>query len=90
MNKEKILNSKEFFALRKQFGDFVRKRRCQLKLSQEELGFRCGLHRTYIGSIERAEANLTLDNIVILAITLRCEISDLVPCLESIRKSLDI
>ena len=28
--------------------------------SQEEFAARCGLHRTYVGAIERAEENLTL------------------------------
>ena len=34
----------------------VRARRC---ISQEELGFRAGLHRNYIGAIERGEINAT-------------------------------
>lgn len=38
------------------------KRKC-LGISQEELGKISGLHRTYIGHIERAEKNLTLKNI---------------------------
>lgn len=41
----------------------VRKRRKALKLSQEELAERCRLHRTYIGAIERAEGNITLDTL---------------------------
>jgi len=36
--------------------------RKQLDLSQDELSNRCGLHRTYIGAIERGERNITLLN----------------------------
>jgi transcriptional regulator with XRE-family HTH domain len=86
MSKERILNPAERKALRKGFGELVRTRRQDIGLSQESLGFECALHRTYIGSIERGEANLTLENMAILAITLRCEISDLIPCLKNIRR----
>ncbi|MDI1444875.1 helix-turn-helix transcriptional regulator [Polyangium sp. 6x1] len=44
-------------------GRIVRDRREALGLTQEELGERCNLHRTYIGSIERGERNLSLQNI---------------------------
>jgi len=49
--------------LRKVFADAVRQRRKAIGLSQEALADECGLHRTYIGSIERAERNVSLDNI---------------------------
>lgn len=52
---------------RKQLGAKVRKLRKRLGISQEELGFRAGLHRTYIGSIERGEQNVSIDNIHKLA-----------------------
>ncbi|MBI3354048.1 MAG: helix-turn-helix transcriptional regulator [Nitrospirae bacterium] len=45
------------------FGNKVRKHRKLLDLSQEELAERAELHRTYIGMIERAEKNITLENI---------------------------
>ena len=44
------------------FGLKVRFFRKQKGLSQEELASRCNLHRTYIGSIERGERNITLLN----------------------------
>ncbi len=45
------------------FGNKVRQRRLELGLSQEGLAARAGVHRTYIGMIERAEKNITLTNI---------------------------
>jgi len=45
------------------FGNKVRERRTALGLSQEELASRAGVHRTYVGMIERAEKNITLENI---------------------------
>lgn len=86
MNKDRILTPKELTKLRKHFGERVRELRQRVGLSQEEFGFECCLHRTYIGSIERGEANLTLENIAILAIVLRCSIGDLFPNLIDIRK----
>lgn len=87
MSKERILTPEERKSLRKAFGGLIREHRRRAGLSQEDLGFECGLHRTYIGSIERGETNLTLENIAVLAITLRCEISDLLPSLKTIRKA---
>ncbi len=41
----------------------VRRLRRKKRWSQEEFAAECGLHRTYIGSIERAEGNITLDTL---------------------------
>lgn len=38
-----------------EIGLIIRQLRLEKGLSQEELSFKCDLHRTYIGSIERAE-----------------------------------
>lgn len=45
------------------FGKKVRAERTKQGLSQEELADKAGVHRTYIGMIERAEKNITLENI---------------------------
>ncbi len=60
-----------------QFGDRVRKERRKQGLSQEELAARAGLHRTYIGMIERAEKNITLENIAKIASGLGIKVADL-------------
>ena len=55
------METKESILIR--FGEKVRSYRKKKQFSQEELAFRAGLHRTYIGMIERAEKNITLLNI---------------------------
>ena len=50
----------------------VRKFRKEKGWSQEELASRCGLHRTYIGAIERSERNITLETLERLSKTLKC------------------
>jgi transcriptional regulator with XRE-family HTH domain len=47
----------------KYFGERVREERLKRNLSQEALAETAGVHRTYIGMIERAEKNITLTNI---------------------------
>ena len=59
------------------FGNKVRERRVELGLSQEELGSRAGVHRTYIGMIERAEKNITLENIEKISKALKLNLDDL-------------
>ena len=59
------------------FGERVREERHKLRLSQEELASRAGVHRTYIGMIERAEKNITLENIEKVAHALNIPIKDL-------------
>jgi len=55
----------------------VRMRRAALRLSQEALATRAGLHRTYVGAIERAERNVGIDMVFALADALQCEPGEL-------------
>lgn len=57
-----------------QFGKRVADIRRQQGISQEELAFRCGVHRTYIGSIERGEKSPTLNTIEKIANGLSIEL----------------
>lgn len=59
------------------FGNKIRELRNSLGISQEELADKAGLHRTYIGMIERAEKNITLINIEKIANALEVTINDL-------------
>lgn len=62
---------------KKLLGIKVRKLRQSLGLSQERLAEECGLHRTYIGGVERGERNISLENIVRVARALRTTASKL-------------
>jgi len=64
-------------ALLEAFGKIVADRRRELGLSQEGLAERSGLHRTYVGSVERGERNLSLLNLVRLSRALRLPLGDL-------------
>jgi len=59
------------------FGDRVRQLREAKKLSQEQLAFKAGIHRTYIGGIERGERNPALKNIAAIADALDVSLSEL-------------
>jgi transcriptional regulator with XRE-family HTH domain len=61
----------------KHFGNRVRELRQVADMSQEELADRAGLHRTYVGGIERGERNVGVLNILRLARALRVRPSDL-------------
>lgn len=60
------------------FGRSVRRRRLSMGLSQEEFASRVGLHRTYIGGIERGERNLSILKVIEIANALQVRPEDLV------------
>lgn len=64
------------------FGEKVRSERLKRKLSQEKFAEIAGVHRTYIGMIERAEKNITLENVGKISKALGIKVSDLFNNLE--------
>jgi XRE family aerobic/anaerobic benzoate catabolism transcriptional regulator len=61
------------------FGDAVRTRRLELKLSQERLAFQVGVSSNYVSTIERGRCNPGLLRLVKLAAALGATLDDLVP-----------
>ncbi|QCD35464.1 MULTISPECIES: helix-turn-helix domain-containing protein [Bacteroidales] len=59
------------------FGRNVQLRRQSIGISQEELAFRAGLHRTYIGMVERAERSISLQNAKKIADALNVKLDNL-------------
>lgn len=69
-------------ALLEAFGKIVADRRRELGLSQEGLAERSGLHRTYVGSVERGERNISLLNLVRISRALHLPLSELLAGVE--------
>lgn len=69
------------------FGNLVKQYRTNLGISQEELGFRANLDRTYISGIERGVRNPSLTALVSLAGGLGINVSELLTNLEAQAKN---
>ena len=63
--------------VRQIFGQNLRRKRETLGISQEDLAEKAGLHRTYIGSVERGERNVSIDNMERLAVAVGSTIEQL-------------
>jgi len=64
-------------------GHAIREARANSRISQEELGLRTGVHRNYIGGIERGERNPSVTTIATLADALDLRLSELFARTES-------
>ncbi len=62
---------------RTRFAHNVRISRLEQHISQEEFADRCGLHRTYVGSVERGERNISIDNMQAIADALGKKLTEL-------------
>ena len=61
----------------RRIGDRIRERRVARGWTQDELGVKCELHRTFIGSVERGERNISILNLKVIAGTLRVSLAEL-------------
>ena len=67
-------------------GAEVRRLRTALALSQEDFAEKCGIHRTYVGAIERGECNITLATLENIALALGKHPADLLSRAHGRRK----
>lgn len=63
-------------------GKLIREARKQKAFSQERFAAEAGLGRTYMGRIERGEQNISIQNLIQIALTLKVEIGTLVPSIN--------
>lgn len=71
------------------FGNAVRQLRARRCISQEQLGHRSGLHRNYVGAVERGEINPTLKTMLRLCHGLALQASELMLMFEdNLRRDL--
>lgn len=68
----------EHYKILKVFGEKVKNRRVALGFSQQELADLSGLHRTYIGMLERGEKNISLVNIYKLSNALNTSVKEII------------
>jgi len=66
---------KNLLSARERLAQRLRAERAARGISQEQLADLAGLHRTYVGSVERAERNVSIDNIEQLASALDLDIA---------------
>jgi transcriptional regulator with XRE-family HTH domain len=72
--------------LRAALADVIRRTRKGRELSQEELAWRSGLHRTYISMVERAQRSVTIDSLESIAAALGSSASALLARAERLRQ----
>ena len=70
-------------AVQKRLGRVIRRRREAADLSQEDLAFQAGVHRTYVSMLERGTGNPSLAVIVRLANVLDASLTSLMQEVES-------
>ncbi len=80
------MNLDEITFLR-ELGTRIRDRRTARGLTQEQLAAQCELHRTFIGSVERGERNVSILNLRTIARVLRVPLAELFAGASQVGKS---
>src|SRR5689334_975923 len=75
--------SDEASAWKREFGLLLRAARVAADLSQEQLAERVGVHRTYAGTVERGEQNISLTNICAFARAVGVQPAALMPVIPT-------
>lgn len=76
------MEKSELQRIRKSLGLKIRELRKGCGYSQEAFAHECGIHRTYMGDVERGERNIALDNIARISKTLDMSLSELLKGVE--------
>jgi transcriptional regulator with XRE-family HTH domain len=66
-------------------GKLIREARKAKGYSQEAFAAEAGLGRTYMGRVERGEQNISIQNLIRIALTLKIEIRELVPAINQLK-----
>jgi transcriptional regulator with XRE-family HTH domain len=72
-----VKRKKENLQARVTLSQNIKTLRASRGLSQEALADLVGLHRTYIGSVERGERNISIDNLERIAVAFDLSVSQL-------------
>lgn len=67
-------------------GKLIRDARKAKGYSQEAFAAEAGLGRTYMGRVERGEQNISIQNLIQIAIALRLELNDILPPLSTLKR----
>ncbi|MFT4060669.1 MAG: helix-turn-helix transcriptional regulator [Legionella sp.] len=70
-------------------GKLIREARKQKGYSQEGFAAEAGLGRTYMGRVERGEQNISIQNLIQIALTLKVELSMLIPSIRQLKSPSD-
>lgn len=69
--------------MQRRLGKIIQARRSKLGYSQESFADAIGVHRTYVGSVERGERNVTLKNLLLMAEGLKMPLSTMIAAAEA-------
>lgn len=67
-------------------GKKIREARKKAGFSQEGFAYEVGIARTYMGRVERGEQNISIQNLINIAITLKVEVGSLIPSISSLKR----